>query len=97
MRPGRRDRPFPATAPAGPQGQSEAIESSSTPVTEMAPVHLALLAGAGLEAHEGSFASFLPPRGDRQFQLRVAAVISAEAKFVQQFTGVVDAGFPSFP
>ena len=79
------------------QRQSEAVETASAPVAEVAPVHLALLARAGLEAHEGSFAPFLPPRQHRQFQLGVAAPISADAKFVQQFAGVVYAGFPPFP
>src|SRR5580692_4089774 len=63
----------------------------------MAPVHLALLTRAGFEAHEGALAPFFTPRVDGQFQLRVAAVISADANLVQQFAGVVDAGFPSFP
>jgi hypothetical protein len=42
-----------------------------------------MLARAGLKAYEGSFAPFLPPRGDRQLQLRVAAVVSADAEFVE--------------
>ena len=79
------------------QRQGEAVEPSSAPVAEVAPIHLALFARAGLEAHEGSFALFLPPRVDRQFQLRIAAVIPAAMEFVQQFAGVMHAGFPSFP
>src|SRR5664280_3843970 len=69
------------------QRQGEAVKPASAPVAEVAPVHLALFTRAGLEAHEGSFAPFLPPRGDRQFQRRVAAVISATANLVQRFVG----------
>src|ERR1035437_10021408 len=64
-------------------GQGETIEAASTPVAEVAPVHLALLPRAGLEAHEGSLAPFLPPWGHRLFQLRVAAIIAAAAYLVQ--------------
>jgi hypothetical protein len=63
----------------------------------MAPVHLALLTRASFEAYEGALTPFFTPRVDGQFQLRVAAVISADANLVQQFAGVVNAGFPSFP
>ena len=51
------------------QGQGEAVKPASAPVAEVAPVHLNLLTRAGLEAHEGPLAPFLPPRQDRQFQL----------------------------
>src|SRR6266496_5759527 len=44
------------------QREREAVETATIPVAEMAPVHLALLAWAGFEAHEGAFASFLAPR-----------------------------------
>src|SRR5207344_404484 len=79
------------------QRQGEAVKPASAPVAEVAPVHLNLLTRASLEAHEGSLAPFLAPRGDRQLQLRIAALISAEANLVQQFASVVHALLPSFP
>src|ERR1017187_2809029 len=79
------------------QRQGETVEPASAPIAEMAPVHLALFPRSGLEAHEGSFPSFLPPRQNHQFQLGVATVTTSAANLLQQFAGVVHALFPSFP
>src|SRR5207237_3653873 len=55
-------RELDVTHPRVTQSQREAVKPASAPVAEVAPVHLALPARSGLEAHKGAFAPFLPPR-----------------------------------
>src|SRR5262249_23262642 len=78
------------------QREREAVQAAAIPVAEMAPIHLALFAGAGLEANEGPFASFLAPRRHHQLPLRISAWISAVPPFFPQLARIVDTLFPSF-